>query len=284
VSARGLRIGALARGACLLAGMALFLLPLYVVVVTAAKPLDEIIRGTMLAPPRHWTIAPLAEAWSSACIGAECAGLRRGFLNSVAIAVPASCISVLLGAVNGYALTKWRLPGAHALFVLLLAANFIPYQMVLLPVAVMLRELGLFGTLQGLVLVHVAYGMPYVTLLFRNFYMGLPADLVQAARLDGGRFWPIFLHIVLPLSGPMLATALMLQFSAIWNDYLFGLVFGGRNAPVTVALDNLINAQLGAKQYDVNMAGVLLVALPALLLYLFAGRWFLRHVAAGPAR
>ena len=197
--------GGAALSLCLAAAALLFLLPLYVVVTTAFKPLAEVLAGSVLAWPQRWTAEPLLRAWSSACIGAECQGLRPGFLNSLRIAVPATCASVMLGAVNGYALTKWRLPGAHAMFGVLLAANFMPYQVILLPLALLLRQLSLFGTVQGLILVHIAYGMPYVTLLFRNFYLGIPDEVIGAARLDGGRFWSIFFHIVLPLSAPMLA-------------------------------------------------------------------------------
>lgn len=277
------RIGALGLYACLALGALAVLLPLYVVVATAFKPLHEVIAGSVLTPPSAWTAEPLRRAWSQACIAAACEGLAGGFWNSVRIALPAVCASVTLGAVNGYALTKWRVPGAHAMFGLLLAANLLPYQMVLLPASIVLRTTGLFGTTQGLVLVHIVYGMPYTTLLFRNFYLGVPQQLVHAARMDGARFWSIFLHVILPLSVPMLAVAVVLQFSAIWNDYLFGLVFGGRAAPVTVMLGNLINSQLGEKEYNVNMAGVLLTAAPPLLVYLVAGRWLARGLAAAPA-
>jgi glucose/mannose transport system permease protein len=187
---------------------------------------------------------------------------------------------VALGAINGYALTKWRLPGAHLLFGLMLAANVLPYQMVLLPMALTLRGLGLFGTLKGLILVHIVYGMPYMTLLFRNFYLDVPDELIRAARMDGAGFWRIFVYIVLPLSTPMVAVAVMLQFTGIWNDYLFGLIFGGRAVPVTVLLDNLVNGDGSASDYNVNMAGVLLTAAPALLCYAFAGKWFFRGLAA----
>ena len=276
--------GRLALHACLLLGAVAWLLPLYVVVATALKPFDEVLHGSLLSLPSNPTLTPTLQAWSSACIGTECGGLQRGFLNSLRMAAPAAAISVCLGAVNGYALTKWRLPYAHALFALLLAANVLPYQLVLLPVAVLLRGLGLFGTTEGLILVHVAYGMPYVTLLFRNFYLGVPDEIIAAARIDGGRFWSIFLHVVLPLSPPMIAVAAALQFSAIWNDYLFGLIFGGRAAPVTVMLNNLVNGGLGGREYNVNMAGLLITAAPALLVYLLAGRWLVRGLTAGALR
>lgn len=188
-----------------------------------------------------------------------------------------------LGAVTGYALTCWRIPGAHAIFGLLLAANVLPYQVMLMPMTITLRTLGIFGTVEGLVLVHVVYGLPYITLLFRNLYLGIPDELMRAARMDCGRFWSIFRHVVLPLSRPMLLVALVLQVTGIWNDYLFGLVFGGRDVPVTVMLGNLINSERGEKEYNVNMAGVLLAALPVLLVYLLAGRLFLRSLVVGPA-
>jgi glucose/mannose transport system permease protein len=267
-----------------LGGLAvLVLLPLYVVIVTAFKPGTEILGASMLAAPTHWTWAPLARAWSSACIGAACDGLAGGVWNAVRITVPAVCLSVGLGAVNGYALTRWRVPGAHLLFAVMLAANFLPYQVVLLPMALVLRAIGLFGTVKGLILVHVVYGMPYTTLLFRNFFRDLPDDVIRAARMDGAGFWRIFRHVVLPMSVPMLAVAAVLQFTGVWNDYLFGLVFGGRHVPVTVLLNNLVNSQSGQPEYNVNMAGVLLATVPTLLCYLFAGRWFLRGFAAGAA-
>lgn len=273
----------LAVNAGLMVLAALFLLPLYVIVVTAFKPLAEVVQGSMLAPPGRWTVAPLAQAWSSACIGSVCEGLAGGLWNSVRITVPAACCSVLLGAVNGYALTRWKVRGAHALFGLLMLANVMPYQMMLLPMAATLRALGLFGSAAGLILVHVVYGMPYMTLLFRNVFLGVPEELVRAARMDGGRFWSIFRHIMLPMALPMLGVALVLQVTSIWNDYLFGLVFGGREAPVTVKLANLVASQSGEKDYSVNMAGVLLTIAPMLLVYLFGARLFLRGVAMAPA-
>lgn len=268
--------------AALLLLAAAWLLPLYVVVVTALKPLDEVVQGSMLAPPAHWTLEPLRMAWSSACIGTACQGLASGIRHSFWIAGPASVIAVGLGAVTGYALSAWRLAGAHAMFGLLLAANMLPYQVILMPMTITLRHMGLFGTIEGLVLVHVVYGLPYMTLLFRNFYLDIPNDIIRAARMDGGHFWSIFRHVVLPMSRPMLLVALVLQFTIVWDDYLFGLVFGGRDTPVTVMLVNLIDSGLGEKEYNLNMAGVLLATLPVLLVYLFAGRVFLRGVPTSP--
>ena len=281
---RRLDAGRIALFVCLALCALFFLLPLYVLVATAFKPLEEIRVASALALPGTITIEPIGRAWGSACIGAVCEGLQGNVWNSVRIAVPAVVVAVGFGAVNGYALSRWRVPGAHLLFGFLIAANFLPYQAVLVPAAITLSGLGLFGTSEGLVLVHVVYGMPTMTILFRNFFLTVPDELLKAARIDGAGFWRILVHVMMPLARPMLAVAVILQFTAVWNDYLFALVFGGRAAPVTVALNNLINAEIGEKQYNVNMAGVLLTVLPTILVYLLAGRWFMRGLAAGAIR
>jgi glucose/mannose transport system permease protein len=271
--------------AALAAAALAFLAPLYVVVVASLKPLDEIRAGGILALPLAPTLAAWAKAWGTACIGASCLGLRPYFLNSWLIALPAVVISVLLGAVNGYALTKFRFRGADLLFAALLVGCFIPFQVILIPMARVLATLGLFGSLAGLVLVHVVYGMAVTTLLFRNFYLAVPDEIVRAARLDGAGFFAIFRHVVLPLSKPMLAVAAILQFTGIWNDFLFGVIFAGPgNAPVTVALNNLASTSLGAREYNTDMAAALLTALPTLVVYVVSGRYFLRGLAAGAVK
>jgi glucose/mannose transport system permease protein len=267
----------------LLTGLALFFLaPLYVMIATSLKSLDT-IRATGIAA---WPAAPGLEAWSrawgTACIGTTCDGLKGYFLNSVLMAVPAVGLSVLIGAVNGYALTKWRFRGAELLFGLLIVGCFIPFQVILLPMARMLAALGLFGTIPGLVLVHVVYGLPVTTLLFRNYYLAVPDEILRAARIDGAGFFGIFRHVVLPLSAPMLAVAAILQFTGIWNDFLFGAVFAGSaNAPLTVALNNLVGTTLGVKEYNVDMAATMMTALPTLAVYALSGRYFLRGLTAG---
>ncbi len=263
----------------------LFLAPLYVVVVASLKPSAEIRIGTILSLPLVPSFAAWAKAWSTACIGASCLGLRPYFLNSWLIALPAVAISVLLGAVNGYALTKWRFRGAELLFAALLIGCFVPFQVILIPMARVLAMLGLFGSLTGLVCVHVAYGIAVTTLLFRNYYLGVPDEIVRAARLDGAGLFATFGHVVLPLSKPMLAVAAILQFTGIWNDFLFGVVFAGAgNAPVTVALNNLASASLGAREYNTDMAAALLTALPTIVVYVLSGRYFLRGLTAGAVK
>jgi glucose/mannose transport system permease protein len=268
--------------AALLAAALLFLAPLYVMIVASLKPLTEIRGGGIFALPEAPTLAAWWKAWASACVGSNCVGLRPYYLNSWIMAVPAVAISVAIGAVNGYALTKWRFRGAEMFFTALLLGAFIPFQTILIPMARVLAALGLFGSIAGLVLIHVVYGIPVTTLLFRNFYLGVPDELMRAARLDGAGFFRAFWHIILPLSPPMLAVAAILQFTGIWNDFLFGVVFSGPgSAPVTVALNNIAGANFGAKEYNVDMAAALLTALPTLIVYLVSGRYFLRGLGAG---
>ncbi len=282
---RKLHIWRLVLYVVLVAFALLFLAPLYVVVVASIKPSDEIRIGSILALPLAPSLAAWAKAWGTACVGASCLGLRPYFLNSWLIALPAVAISVLLGAVNGYALTKWRFRGAELLFVALLVGCFVPFQVILIPMARVLATLGLFGSLTGLVFVHVAYGIAVTTLLFRNFYLGVPDEIVRAARLDGAGFFATFHHVVLPLSKPMLAVAAILQFTGIWNDFLFGVVFAGPgNAPITVALNNLASASLGAREYNTDMAAALLTALPTIVVYILSGRYFLRGLTAGAVK
>lgn len=262
-----------------------FLLPLYVMVATSLKPMEEIRLGNLFSLPVKITLAPWAQAWSSACTGLACGGIRTGFMNSVAIVLPSTALSILLGALNGYALSFWRPRGAQAFFVVLITGAFIPYQVMLFPLIRALATLGLFGTLPGIVLIHTLLGMPVMTLLFRNYYAGVPHELFMAARIDGGGFWRIFVQLMLPMSLPIVVVAAIMQVTAIWNDFLLGLVFAGRDwLPMTVQLNNIINTTTGERLYNVNMAATLLTSLVPLTVYLVSGRWFVRGIAAGAVK
>jgi len=262
-----------------------FLLPLYVMVVTSIKPMEEIRLGNLFAWPVKLTLEPWAQAWTSACTGLECGGIRVGFMNSVAIVVPSTLLSILLGALNGYALSFWRPRGAQAFFVVLLTGAFVPYQVMLFPLIRALAAMGLFGTLPGVVLIHTLFGMPVMTLLFRNYYASVPQELFMAARIDGGGFWRIFVQLMLPMSLPIIVVAVIMQVTAIWNDFLVGLVFAGHDwLPMTVQLNNIINTTTGERLYNVNMAATLLTSLVPLTVYLVSGRWFVRGIAAGAVK
>lgn len=280
-----LSVGRVLVWSVLLVYAAYALAPLYVMLTTSFKTLDDVRTGNLLALPTHWTIEPWLKAWSSACTGASCDGLKPYFLNSVAMAVPAVAISTLIGAFNGYVFAHWRFKGSDALFTLLLVACFIPFQVVLLPMARMLGAFGLASTTTGLIFVHVTYGLAFTTLFFRNFYVAVPEELVKAARIDGAGFFRIFFKILLPISGPITVVCIIWQFTQIWNDFLFGVVFaGGEAQPVTVALNNLVNTSTGVKEYDVDMAAAMIAALPTLAVYLAAGRHFVRGLTAGAVK
>ncbi len=262
-----------------------FLLPLVVIISTSLKSLDEIRTGSLISLPRSITTDAWVYAWSQACMGTECSGLGPHFWNSVKFVVPAVLISTFLGAINGYALTKFRFRGANLVFGMLLFGCFIPFQVIILPMAITLGKLGIASTTAGLVLVHVVYGICFTTLFFRNYYVSLPDELIQAATIDGAGFFAIFWRIVLPLSIPIIVVTLIWQFTQIWNDFLFGASFtAGGAQPMTVALNNLVNTDTGVKQYNVDMAGAIIAALPTLVVYVLAGKYFLRGLTAGAVK
>lgn len=262
-----------------------YLLPFGIMVINSLKPLSEITEGNMIALPREWTIAPWLSAWSTAQIGVEPTGLRPYFLNSIAMAVPAVIISTILGALNGYVLTKWHFRGATVVFGLLLFSCFIPFQIVLIPMARILGILEIAGTTYGLILVHVVYGIGFSTLYFRNYYAAFPTELVRAAQIDGAGFFQIFWRIMIPSSGPIIAVCCIWQFTNIWNDFLFGASFAsGDAAPMTVALNNLVNSSTGVREYNVHFAGAIMAAAPTLLVYIVAGRYFVRGLMAGSVK
>ena len=264
---------------------AIYLLPLFVMLVTSFKTLDEIRNGDMLQLPQQPTIEPWINAWGTACIGLTCEGLKGYFWNSIRMVVPAVAISTLLGAFNGYVLTKWRFPGHRLIFGLMLFGCFIPFQVVLVPMAQVLGKLGVANSTAGLILVHVAYGLGFTTLFFRNYYEAFPNELIKAAMIDGAGFFRIFFRILLPSSGPIIVVTVIFQFTNIWNDFLFGASFAaGGAAPMTVALNNLVSSSTGVKEYNVHMAGAMIAALPTLLVYVLAGRYFVRGLMAGAVK
>ncbi len=261
-----------------------FLLPLYVMLLTSVKPMEEIRLGTLFALPQNFTLEPWSQAWSSACTGLECTGIRGGFWNSVAIVVPSTILSIAIGAVNGYALSFWRPRGAGVLFAILMMGAFIPVQVMIYPLVRVLAAVDLFSSLPGII-IHTIFGMPVMTLLFRNYYAALPMELFKAARIDGGGFWRIFLQLMLPMSTPVIVVAVIMQVTGIWNDFLLGLVFAGsEHLPMTVQLNNIINTTTGERLYNVNMAATILTSIVPLALYFISGRWFVRGIASGAVK
>jgi glucose/mannose transport system permease protein len=271
--------------AVLLLAAFFFLVPMYVMLVTSLKDADEIRSGNLLSLPRGFNLDAWASAWSGACTGVDCNGLRPFFWNSVLMTVPAVLISTAWGALNGYVLSLWKFRGSDTLFALLLFGVFMPFQVVLLPMSQVLGWLGLSSSIAGLVLVHCLAGLASTTLFFRNYYAAIPRELVNAARIDGAGFWQIFLRVILPMSTPIIMVTLIWQFTSIWNDFLFGVAFSGTESkPITVGLNNLANTSSSVKAYNVDMAAAIIAGLPTIALYVLAGQYFVRGLTAGAVK
>ena len=262
-----------------------FAIPLYVMLVTSLKTMPEIRLGSIFAPPSDLTFEPWGKAWASACTGLNCNGIQVGFFNSVRILLPSVAISILVGSLTGYALSFWRVRGAGVLFGAMMIVAFIPYQVFIYPLVRIFSVLGISNSLPGIVVIHTIFGLPTMTLLFRNYFISLPPELFKAARIDGAGFFRIFWSIMLPTAMPMLVVAVILQVTGIWNDFILGLVFAGReNLPMTVQLNNIVNSTQGERAYNVDMAATLLTALVPLVVYFASGRWFVRGIAAGAVK
>ena len=259
-----------------------YLLPLGVVILNSFRDLPDISRNGLIGLPRTFSLDYWSSAWSKFCVGGTCEGIQPFFFNSVAMVVPATVISTAIGSINGYVLSKWRFTGSEILFGLITLGVFMPGQMVLLPWARVLGWLGLSNTISGLVLIHCVQGLSFTTLFCRNYYVNIPDDLIRAARIDGAGFWRIFRKIVLPLSPPILIVTVIWQFTNIWNEFLFAVIFSsGTRQPITAALIALSAGGTSVHQYNVESAAVLIAALPPLLVYLFGGRYFLRGLTQG---
>ena len=262
-----------------------YLLPLYVMIVTSLKGMPEIRMGNVFGPPMEITVQPWVKAWSEACTGINCDGLSRGFGNSIRILAPSVLLSITIASINGYALSNWKFKGSETFFTILIIGAFIPYQTMLYPIVIMLREIGLMGSIGGLVLVHTIFGMPILTLLFRNYFASVPEELFKAARVDGAGFWQIYFQIMMPMALPIFVVAIILQVTGIWNDFLLGVIYTKPSTyPMTVQLNNIVNSVQGVKEYNVNMAATLLTGLVPLVIYFASGKLFVRGIAAGAVK
>jgi glucose/mannose transport system permease protein len=262
-----------------------FLAPLYVMLATSFKDAEQIRSGNLLSLPHGLNFESWQLAWSTACTGVDCRGLKPYFINSVMMAIPAVLISTAWGAVNGYVLSMWKFKGSDLLFGFILFGVFMPFQVVLLPMSQVLGFMGLSSSIAGLVLVHCLAGMAGTTLFFRNYYTAIPRELIQAARMDGAGFWRIFYRIVIPMSTPILMVTLIWQFTNIWNDFLFGVAFSGADSkPITVGLNNMANTTSSVKNYNVDMAAAIIAGLPTMLVYVLAGQYFVKGLTAGAVK
>lgn len=261
---------------------AFFCVPLYVIVVTSLKTMDEIRLGDILALPQALSFDGWRYAWFEACSGANCGGLSTGFWNSVRILLPSLVLSISLSVVTGYAMALWKVKWANALLFTMFICAFVPFQVIMFPLIRIAANLGIFGTTTGVAVVHAALAMPILTLIFTNYFRGIPQELVSAAMIDSGSFWKIFFQIILPMSGNILIVVLILQVTGIWNDFLVGVTFGGTTAqPMTVVLNNMNASTTSGASYDALMAGAVLTAAPPLIIYFLLGKFFIQGITAG---
>lgn len=261
------------------------LVPLLVVLLNSVRGTADINHAGVIGLPHGLVWSNFSRTWSSYCIAEHCSGIQPYFWNSLRMVVPATIISTALGALNGYSLSLWRFRGDNWVFGIMTLGVFLPEQMRLVPWVIVLRDLNLFNTISGLVLVHVIQGISFTTLFCRNYYTSIPQDLLKAARIDGAGFLRIFWRIVLPLSPPILIVTVIWQFTGIWNEYLYGVTFSaGEQQPITAALIALSAHISDAPQYGEQSAAVLMAAAPTLLVYLFGGRYFVRGLTAGAVR
>ena len=253
---------------------AIYAFPALIVVANAFRTYPEVARNGFIALPQSFSLDAFADAWTRYCVSGTCNGVAANFHNSLKITVPATVFSTALGAINGYVLSKWRFPGADIVFGAMLLGVFMPGQVTLLPWAYVMGKLHLADSIYGLVLIHSVQGISFTTLFCRNFYAGIPDDLIKVAQIDGAGFWRIFWKVILPLSPPILIVTVIWQFTGIWNEFLYGVVFtSGSEQPITAAL---LSAGSGGQS-----AAVMIAALPPLLIYLVGGRYFVRGLTQG---
>ena len=261
---------------------AFFLVPLYVVVVTSFKTMDQIRGGEIFALPVPFTLDAWWEAWNNACSGIRCDGLKIGFWNSVAVLFPSLAVSLALSSVTGYALALWNVKWANTFLFILFMCAFVPFQIIMIPLIIMSSWVKIYGSVLGIAIIHAVLAMPILTLIFRNYYKGIPQEIMSAAMMDSGSFWRVFIEIILPMSANILIVVLILQITSIWNDFLIGLTFGGLGTqPMSVVLANVVITTTGETAYNENMAAALLTAIPPLVIYFVLGKFFVQGITAG---
>jgi glucose/mannose transport system permease protein len=249
-----------------------YLLPIYMMILTGFKAFNQVDLKTM------WTLPVGGLHIENFIAGYK--QLAPNLKNSFIMVIPEAILSSLLGSINGYILSKWKFRGADLIFTLILFGMFIPYQSILIPLVKFMQFLNLYGDIPGLILVHIIYGIPITTLIFRNYYATIGTEVLEAGRIDGASLMGLYRHIMLPLSAPSFAVVIIWQFTQAWNEFLFAVILTNQTHwPVTVALNNLAGSQL--VRWNVLMAATLIAALPTLVVYIFLGRFFMRGLMAG---
>lgn len=259
-----------------------FVVPLYVIIVTSFKTMLQITEGEIFSLPREWTLDPWYKAWNTLCTGAECNGIKSGFFNSLQILIPSIAISLTISSITGYALALWNVKWANTFLFILFMCAFVPFQIIMIPLIILMSKSGFYGTYLAVAVVHAILSLPLLTLIFRNFYKDIPQELMSAAMMDSGSFLRVFVEIILPMSGNIMVVVLILVITSVWNDYLVGLTFAGFSAqPMTLILANSVITSRGEVIYNVDMAAALLTAIPPLVVYFGLGRFFVQGITAG---
>ena len=259
-----------------------FAVPLYVVIVTSFKTMLQITEGEIFSLPREWTFEPWYKAWNTLCTGAECNGIKSGFFNSLQILIPSIAISLTISSITGYALALWNVKWANGFLFVLFMCAFVPFQIIMIPLIILMSKSGFYGTYLAVAVVHAILSLPLLTLIFRNFYKDIPQELMSAAMMDSGSFLRVFVEIILPMSGNIMVVVLILVITSVWNDYLVGLTFAGFSSqPMTLILANSVITSRGEVIYNVDMAAALLTAIPPLVVYFGLGRFFVQGITAG---
>jgi len=259
-----------------------FTVPLYVIIVTSFKTMLQITEGEIFSLPREWTLEPWYKAWNTLCTGAECNGIKSGFFNSLQILIPSIAISLTISSITGYALALWNVKWANTFLFILFMCAFVPFQIIMIPLIILMSKTGFYGTYLAVAVVHAILSLPLLTLIFRNFYKDIPQELMSAAMMDSGSFLRVFVEIILPMSGNIMVVVLILVITSVWNDYLVGLTFAGFSAqPMTLILANSVITSRGEVIYNVDMAAALLTAIPPLVVYFGLGRFFVQGITAG---
>lgn len=259
-----------------------FCVPLYVIATTSFKTMEQIRQGEIFSLPSPFTLDAWWSAWDHACSGINCDGLKVGFWNSVYILFPSLVLSLALSSVTGYALALWNVKWAGTFLFVLFICAFVPFQIIMIPLIILTSGLKVYGSVWGIAIVHAVLSMPILTLIFRNYYKGIPQEIMSAAMMDSGSFWKIFFEIILPMSANILIVVLILQITSVWNDFLIGLTFGGLGTqPMSVVLANVVITTTGEVRYNENMAAALLTAIPPLFIYFVLGRFFVQGITAG---
>ena len=262
-----------------------YLMPLLVIALNSLRFNQDILRESFIGWPTRVTLENWQVAWSSACINASCTGVKPYFVASMLMVVPATLISTAIGLINGFALTKWKMPFADVVFVAITIGVFLPPQVVLLPWAIALSWIGLSKSLVGLALIHIIQGTCFTTLFCRNYLLNVPDDLIKAARIDGAGFFRTFWKIVVPLSPPIIIVTIIWQFTFIWNEFLFAITFSSSDfRPITAALMSLNADDVGVSEYGFGSAAVLIAAIPPLVIYFLGGRYFVRGLTQGAVK